>query len=406
MKILTALMTAVAVGISLPVHAADTTAGADFVALDVCDAMGVLGLTISSNDTCLSISGEVEYEFELEIDGATGDLDTTSEVDWELVFEAMTQADGGTATALIAFSPEDPADPNSALEITEAYVSFGDTTVLTAGYTGSIFEVARNQLIFERLRVHNIGESHVIQLVSVMDNGVSFGIGAEDLDDDGALGAFVGYRQGGLTANLGGFVYNLYDVMDLGASAEWNIYGDVRARYDPWELFAAFVVDHEGFEALSSAGVDVGEVFLKAAAGIEYDEPTDVWTHALGLGFEVGIFDFEARFFTEAWADLAVELELVAELTDDLELEFVAEFEDVRTDSDAEATLTLTYALAENWEAEAWVGLEYQAVASTTIYGAGGGLTYEPGGNFDASVNLEGWSNGDMIVGFSAAKAF
>src|SRR5690606_39833886 len=94
--------------------------------------------------------------------------------------------------------------------------------------------------------------------------------------------------------------------------------GDVRAGSDPGVVFAACVVVHEGFEALSSAGVYVGEVFLMAAAGIKYDEPADVWTHALGLGFEVGIFDFEARFFTEAWADLAVELELVAELTDDL----------------------------------------------------------------------------------------
>src|SRR5690606_37429056 len=186
MNKLTAVMAALAVGVAMPAHAADP-GGAGLVALEVCDAMGVLGLTISSDDTCLSISGEVEYEFELEIDGATGDLDTTSEVDWELVFEAMTQTDAGVETALIAVSPEDPADPNSALEIAEAYVSFGDTTVLTAGYTGSIFEVARNQLILDRLRVHNIGDSHVIQLVSVMDNGVSIGIGAEDLDDDGAL---------------------------------------------------------------------------------------------------------------------------------------------------------------------------------------------------------------------------
>lgn len=396
---------AIGAGLSLPAYAADA-GGSEFVALDVCNALGVLGLTFSSDDTCLSISGEVEYEYEFKVDGVTGDQEITSEVDWELAFEAMTQTDAGIATAAIIFAPEDPADPNSAVEIAEAYVSFGDTTLLTAGLTSSIFEVSEEQLILDEVELDEIDDSHVIQLVSLLDGGAYFGIGAEDLNNDGALGAFAGYDNDGLTANIGAFVYNLYDVLDTGAPAEWNLYGDILAEYDSTELFAAFVAAHNRFDAVSSIGVDIDDMFLKAALGAGYDEPTDVWAYSLGLGFEVDIFDVEVRFITEEWVDLAIEAEFVAELTDDLEVELAAEFEDVRTDSDAEGTLTATVALAENWEAEAWVGLKYEAVATTTIYGAGGGLTYEPGGDFEVSTSLEGWSNGDMVVGFEAAKAF
>src|SRR5690606_37194540 len=49
-----------AVGLSTAGYAADLGV---LTSLDVCDALGLSGLTISSDTNCLQISGEVKYEF-------------------------------------------------------------------------------------------------------------------------------------------------------------------------------------------------------------------------------------------------------------------------------------------------------------------------------------------------------
>ncbi|WP_421952240.1 hypothetical protein [Pelagibacterium sp.] len=390
---------------AMPAYAADADIGG-LVALSVCDTLGVSGLTIASDDTCLSISGEVEYEFEYEIDGATGDHDTSSEVDWELVFEAFTATDLGTSRAVLALVPVDPADPASPVEISEAFVSFGNTTLLTVGYTETIFEVAEDQLILDDLDFDDIDDSHVIQVVSVLDNGTYFALALEDLNNDGALGAFVGYEDDTLTANLGGFIYNLYDVLDSGAAAQWNIYGDALAEFDDTEFFAAFVAAHDRFDTVTSVGVDLDDVFLKAALGTHYDVATTAWAHTLGLGFTLDFDPVELDFeiATTDFTDLAVEMTL--ELNEDMEIELGASVDDINAHSDAEAELTLTVALGEALEVEAWTAVEYYAGPGTTIYGVGGGVAYEPGGDFEISAGLESWSNGDMVAEFGAAKAF
>src|SRR5690606_30385314 len=119
----------------------------EFVSLGVCDALGMSGLTIESDDTCLLVSGSAKYTFETgnyrpDADGFAGEFFTDSEVEWQVLFEAATQTDGGPARAVIRLN-DDPRNDDfdhQGVRVERAYVQFGDTTVLTAGLAGSIFE--------------------------------------------------------------------------------------------------------------------------------------------------------------------------------------------------------------------------------------------------------------------------
>ena len=173
-----------AAGLSTTAFAADlSTVVSSF---NVCEDLGMSGLTIASADDCLQISGEVSYEFSwgnyaggsvvagpflVDMDvltvnnnGGAGDytLDWGSDVDWWLQFVAAAKSDFGTAKAVIKFEDDDDeiditneantvtgwlqTGPSSgttvtaaadaagtAINLLEAYVSVGDTTQLVAG---------------------------------------------------------------------------------------------------------------------------------------------------------------------------------------------------------------------------------------------------------------------------------
>ena len=62
MKIRSLLLGSIAAaGLSTSAFAADVPQV--LTTLDLCDALGLTGLTISSDNNCLQISGEVKYEF-------------------------------------------------------------------------------------------------------------------------------------------------------------------------------------------------------------------------------------------------------------------------------------------------------------------------------------------------------
>ncbi|CAN7231059.1 hypothetical protein [Devosia sp. LjRoot3] len=180
-----------AAGLSTAGFAADLGV---LTSLDVCDALGLSGLTISSDTNCLQLSGGVTYEFQWgdfnreiavagTFDGARNITkggsytDATGRVydqDWESKVEAWLKAVGtadsdfGPAKAVIKLKSVErlqtwnegaQTDRNAVLangsvavfpgsvvngdttvgfEIDEAYVSIGDTTVIMAGKKGSI----------------------------------------------------------------------------------------------------------------------------------------------------------------------------------------------------------------------------------------------------------------------------
>jgi len=226
-----------AAGLSTAGFAADLGV---LTSLDVCDALGLSGLTISSDTNCLQLSGGVSYEFNW------GDFRTESYVartfdgnrsisiddgrtDWNSKVEAWLKAVGtadsdfGPAKAVIKIKEVDftrihrsDADLDTAtagvqntvidadgeldgLFIDEAYVAIGDTTVIMAGKKGSIANLD-DDAPFNFLGLFNsdaqdgkgVGVDadttylggHVIQVVSDLGNGVNVGVALENLNSD------------------------------------------------------------------------------------------------------------------------------------------------------------------------------------------------------------------------------
>jgi len=157
MKIRSLLLGSVAAaGLSTAGFAADLGV---VTSLDICDELGLSGLTISSDDNCLVITGGVTFEYNIgdydppdvyttfnrtgnfyEVDDNDGLLDSSADVDAWLKFVATANSDFGPATATIKLISEDNTGASDwTVGIDEAWVGIGDTTMLMAGYKGSIF---------------------------------------------------------------------------------------------------------------------------------------------------------------------------------------------------------------------------------------------------------------------------
>ncbi|MDV3251252.1 porin [Devosia sp. BK] len=220
-----------AAGLSTAGFAADLGV---LTSLDVCDALGLSGLTISSETNCLQLSGGVSYEFnygDYRTEGtvaATFDSNRAISIDdgaadWATKVEAWLKAVGtadsdfGPAKAVIKIKEVDltrvyrnvngVAGVNSVdndgervgLYIDEAYVSVGDTTVLMAGKKSSIAELGDDAPfnflgLFSSDGIDGKGVGidgdytglggHSIQVVSDLGNGVRVGAGLENLNDE------------------------------------------------------------------------------------------------------------------------------------------------------------------------------------------------------------------------------
>jgi len=153
------------------------------ISLDVCDSLGLSGLTISSDTTCLQISGAVSYRFawgdfkedleligpfpaanddEYEVPDGNGIADWESEVKALLGLTAISSSDFGPAAAHIVFEHvsqievydgvfgygrDDTSEggDGGSIEIEEAWVSVGDQTMLMVGRKDTIFNYGTDE---------------------------------------------------------------------------------------------------------------------------------------------------------------------------------------------------------------------------------------------------------------------
>ncbi|MET0436917.1 MAG: hypothetical protein ABW043_05435 [Devosia sp.] len=232
-----------AAGLSTAGFAADLGV---LTSLDVCDALGLSGLTISSDTNCLQISGGVSYEMRfgdyrgtdlvgptaldnnvfatgnafVDVIGPNADAVTGNRNDWQskveawLKFVGTADSDFGPAKAVIKLKQRDAYrfqngvaasttwgdnDPEG-FYIDEAYVSVGDTTVIMAGKKGSIanfgdsapfnylglfgYSKVDNGVLFDNDDTPDYLGGHVIQVVSDLGNGVSVAAGLENIGGD------------------------------------------------------------------------------------------------------------------------------------------------------------------------------------------------------------------------------
>ena len=168
-----------AAGLSTASFAADPAFGV-LTSLDVCDALGLSGLTISSDTNCLQISGSVDYRlrygnfrnnanvadtYDGAVDPFVDDEIQGFDLDWDtrarafLRVVATADSDFGPAAAVIGLRQVDEwrtrnegysvaqgtpgalatpqtfmgGDHTGGLQFEEAYVSIGDSTVIMAG---------------------------------------------------------------------------------------------------------------------------------------------------------------------------------------------------------------------------------------------------------------------------------
>jgi hypothetical protein len=264
--------------------------------LDVCDNLGLSGLTISSDTNCLQITGEVKYKFtwgdynydEVRIPthddygnyatfGGDGANDWESRFDAWIKFVATASTDFGPAKAVLKLKQvtdkiytgaEDSGSylgsttyggsTTDGVVLDEAYVSIGDSTVIMAGKKGSIMNKGDDEPL-NWLGLFNSEDvdkgvswgvnlpdgDHVIQVTSDLGNGISVGAGLENLDgssnnddEDDLPGTAVGvitYAGEGISAHLTVAAGGVLD----GAVENWGAHAGFAGTFDNFKVVLA-----------------------------------------------------------------------------------------------------------------------------------------------------------------------
>ncbi|WP_236113683.1 porin [Maritalea mediterranea] len=400
------LGSAAAVALSSGAMAADPIG----VALDTCSLLGITGLTVSSDSNCLKFSGEVSYEFVYDLSydaaGPDDDDDSSSEFGWEFTMEATADSDFGPAKAVVTLEQEDGLTTSDDVRITEAFVSIGDQTVITAGNTGSIanedddesfgyFEVGFADIDGRTFPggEYNIG-GHVIQVSHDVGNGVSVSVGLEHLE---------GANSGG---NFGSLVGVVAADQDWGTAHFTVVADDVLRDGDgvsPW-------IVHTGatFNATD-------ELKLRAAAWFEDNGTTNMWAVLGASEYTFDMFTLAVAAGAESaaterwWAELSGS----ADVTDGVSLTAAYMYDSV--DNSVSDTYTQSFAAEMSADVSdnltATFGVEH---VITTVTGTStddtdisAELAWAPGGGYDASIGLTADTDGDDTrVTAEFSKAF
>ncbi len=433
-----------AAGLSTAGYAADLGV---LTSLDVCDSLGISGLTLSSSDNCLVITGGVEYEF------VWGDYEPGTTVfssfadtlsvatgndlnDWDSTVEAWVQfvgtapSDFGPASVTIKLLSEDSENEvidevytggyDNSVNIDEAYVSIGDTTVIMAGKKGSI-AVQDDDQPFNYLGLFSSEANdegvwladgdylggHVIQVVSEVGNGFSVGAALENLqgettgaagdlaDEDGTAVGVLQYAGPNVTAHLTAAAIGILD----GDVDQWAMHAGATGTFDMFKVRGA--VGYNYFDAAddgiltalvsAEAGFDM---FTIALSG-EYLNDEVIGDEGYGIGGSIGAavtegvaINLGGRYFNftevggvDADADTwQIAAQIVADLTETI-------------------TATGEIGVFGGDIVEAGTG-------GDEIYYGAAELGWAPGGDFTSSIRGEVNSEDAYKVTFKAAKSF
>lgn len=442
------LGSAAALALSTGAQAADPISS--FVSLDVCDAYGISGLTIASDDTCLKISGHVSYSFQwgdyatatpwlrtaadglVNIDNRNGTNDWRSRVELLLRLEATTQTDAGAAKAVVVLRERQEAltvdnlrvNPGlyggwgHALRAEEAWVSFGDTTVLMAGKKGTIAKLGNddpfnylglvNSAAVEDGVLWSRGDmlrrgGHVIQIVSEVADGISVGAGLESIDGDSTLGTpqsrgtFVGFVEAkGAWGNAHATVV-VGDILDnAGGNNPWGLHTGATFNFDNFKVRGALATDDTGYWNALLTGEAAFDLFTLGASA-EFVNVGNVAVNGVGINtnqFGAGV---SAGF----------------QATDDIKVNLGFRYFDPNTavanDEGWQAALQVVAALTDTITATGAVGVrtngQFVAPNETVPY-IDLSVAYKPGGGFETSAGFEANSLGAYKVKFDAKKSF
>jgi len=471
-----------AAGLSTGAFAADLGV---LTSLDVCDALGISGLTISSDTNCLQLSGGVNYEFNWgDYRNTTGGLQLITDVpfdvsdfiedganplnadlnlDWQSKVEAWLTAvatsdtDFGPAKAIITIKYNDhPRYRNEAFNdndgefnipgsvpayFEEAYVAVGDTTIIMAGkrkdgtggsianldddgsfnFLGSFIEssVDGGGVLIDG-DTNSLG-GDVIQLVTDLGNGVSAGVGLENIDADetpahlaGTLVGVLSYAGEGITAHVTGLAFGVLD----GQVSDYAIHAGATGTFDAFKIRAAFAYEHlDDFIAdgavvntlrdrdlwhglvTGSATFDMFTLALTGEYAVEDDNIAGLRDEGFGIGGSIG-----------ATVTEGVAINLGARYFDgDNALTGIGEEQALQVAVQVVASLSETIKVTGEVGAyfnEDRGALEPDSGLDDGLYYGSAQVAWTPGGGFSTSLRGQVSSEGAYRVTYKAAKTF
>jgi len=432
MKIRSVLLGSVAIaGLTTAGYAADLGV---VTSLDVCDSLSISGLTISSDDNCLQISGNISFEYDYgnynnfandqailygpfvrtatdpkyatTLLGGTSRQDSKVDLDLWLQFVATADSDFGPATATLKLVENNWGNDGSSafgtshIGIKEAWVGIGDTTKLMAGYKGSIFnkddDTPLNYLgLFNSSQVSTgvgfydaVGTGGMsIQVTSDLGNGLTIKGGIEQLNTPSSsrpsmtVVGVLSYAGDGLTAHVSG---------DMDQYQDWNVHAGFTGTFDKVKVVGAIAADNDyngsksaiWWNALGSASIDLDMFTLagsvEATAANEWGAGASLTaTVSDGVKLNVG-----GRYFTNNTTGI-----------------YVAQVE-------AGISAAVTEAITISGSIGAYQDNQPAGprVINSDYYGIGS-VAWNPGGGFASSASLEYHSSGAYKAVFKASKS-
>ena len=381
------LGSAAALALGTSAQAADPIA----VALDVCDLLGISGLTISSETNCLKFEGDVSYEWKwgnYDVDGdIAGTQNTFSDVEWSLKATATADSDFGPAMAVIKISEgnDNPAvttaPTTTDVVLSEAYVGIGDSssTVLYAGKKGSIekidddetftaiFSLDTNDGDDEGLGLQGVTTGgYVLQASASLGDGVNAAVGLENLgvSDSASLVGAIGVKQDWGTAHAT-FVYD--DL--IGAATDWAFHAGATFNFDDVSVRGAFATEDGGNWDAVLTGKATFDMFT-LAAGAEFDE-SSAWEAAVSG---------------------------VAKVDDNVTLTAAGRWDNA---SNWDIALKGAFKVSDTLTASAKVNFDEASVTALET-----DLDWAPGGGTTVNVGFNASSNGNTSVSTKFAKTF
>ncbi|MEQ1770734.1 MAG: hypothetical protein ABL879_12935, partial [Devosia sp.] len=378
--------------------------------LDVCDALGLSGLTISSDTNCLVITGEVNFEFDwgdfstapdpdarneitnntVEFDQGVGPNDWNTTVTGFLQFKATADSDFGPAVAVVNLGFNAANLNNNNLEsvfLNELWVGIGDTTMIMAGLKGSIFNTDDDEplnwlgLFNSQMVDAGVGFDTgpdtggiVLQVVHDMGNGLSIGGALEDLNNNGTAVGVLAYASDTVSAHAS-FAVN--DILSGGFS-DWFLHAGFTGTFDTVKVVGAIAAEEDYWNILGSASITFDTITL-AVSGEADDTPVDDMQFGLGGSITAAIDDGVSvsggvRFWQEEDGDQTLQ-----------------------------AAVGVTADVSEGLSATAEAGWVGDDLGAELFYGKGE-LTWAPGGGFTATASAEANTLGAFKLGTTMSK--
>lgn len=459
------LGTIAAAGLSTAGFAADLGV---LTSLDVCDSLGLSGLTISSDTNCLQITGGISYEGRFgdyraadrsaqtafgneyynpantgqpDFLGADTDAVTGAKNDWQskveawVKFVATSDSDFGPAKAVLKVKQREAyrarnevyapwGDNDGSLIIDEAYVSIGDSTVIMVGKKGSIanfgdstpfnflktfgYSAVDNGVMFDNDDDLDVTGGHVIQVVSDLGNGFNVGVALENLDGHKAANAATAGTLIGVVGYTGEAVTAHLTALAIGV---------LDGKVDEYGLHAGVTGSFDAFKVRATAGYYNNDVLdLNRFQGLLSAQGTfDMFTVALSGEYQrseqAGVVDDGYGFGGSIGANVTdtVAINLGARY-------FKANFDSARgVNNDAvQVAVQAVAAVTETIKITGEVGAYFNDVVlradhirgDDAVYYGSAELAWAPGGGFTSSIKGEVYSNDAYRLQFKAAKSF